>query len=936
MDSWTNARFATAEVLAFGAALSPEDEARVGLYLAEKYGISTSYTGAGFGAVVAGDLDMSTTNVIVTDASTLSVPTLADATFDGDVTLGSLTFGDGATTGALTVTGAEGTVSFSGTSINGTFSSIDMVTESNVNPGGINFGNATIDFVKTGDADLIIDTPITGTAGTPTFDVQAGRLVAVHGGSNPIAGSDVDINGGEVVLVSSGVGTHVAFNNQFETLGTGGTLTAGRTGDGFGPLDVAVNNLTLTAGSFTLQTFDSNTLVLPNGLSSAGGVTIAGDVEVDTVFNVDALTVVSGGTITPTSGGTLANITVGSDLTLDGGDLNLLTAGLTLNTTAATDMTVENGSTLTFNQLTSSVNNLTVNDGSMIGHASDTTVTLAGNLSLTDATLIRILFGGTGGVTVNTAPDPDGYVDLGAGHTYSGDTVIDYGALVIPTASDLSPNSNLRLSADDADVAAVLATTGTFNRAIGTGAGQFQWEANGGGFAAKGGALDVNIGGAAASIGWTTDTGAGIIGNGNVLQLGHTGVADGLVKILNPINLDGAERTVLAVDNGASNTDMSELAGNLTNGDLKKDGDGTVRVTGAATVLGATNIHRGAVRIADGSFANLGTISLTGNTNIDDDAGIQTNHQIGVIETERVLPLFVNPAVGTDPAITFQNSSVGLSNSSAVNPLLVAVGGDATSETEAAARTRTIVWNTDLNNKRIVMGSATAQGPTELINLLDLGGWGVNEDVFLVADNPNVTTDKAIVNLLTTSSIRGIRKGGAGELVVNTRDAAGALAVLGINNHDFEVDEGTVTVAAGSTLRFHGGNERNFRIEDGARVVNQGEIVIDMNNGGDRELRFYGAGELVNEGTFTFGGTTAAAFNRLEFESEHGTFRNTPTGTIDILAGRDGYFWTENNANTVGSKVINEAGATISIVGNRDLYFQRYIALEDQGGTSEA
>jgi hypothetical protein len=47
----------------------------------------------------------------------------------------------------------------------------------------------------------------------------------------------------------------------------------------------------------------------------------------------------------------------------------------------------------------------------------------------------------------------------------------------------------------------VLATSGSFTRALGTSAGQFRWAAGGGGFAAYNGALSVDIG-SVTSITW--------------------------------------------------------------------------------------------------------------------------------------------------------------------------------------------------------------------------------------------------------------------------------------------------------------------------------------------------------------------------------------------------------------------------------------------------
>jgi len=915
------------EILAFDTKLSAAEEAAVGAYLNNKYGLGTSYTGLGVGDPIdTGSISATNVDFTLTTDSTI------EASTDGNAAFGALTLGDGGTAnGVLTTKGAVGTISFSGTTLVNLPAAGDVGfnTESNTNPGQIDFGGLATTLIKQGDADLIIDTPIIGTGGGVTFDVQAGRLVAIHG-SNPIAGADVDINGAEVSLVGSGPASSVTFNNVFDSV-TGGAIIAGRTGSGSAGSTVNAPNLTLTGGVLQLGSVDGNTLVLPNGLTSAAagvGVSmVSGTVDVGTTFAVDTL-IMDGGAFTLD---TITNVSLGGTLSVTGSSLDMEALGYTM-TTSSTDISVDNGQKLKFGQLNVlSAKDVTVNNATLQGQTGGTNLNFSGTFSaLLGAKIIDINLAGTGGLTVDTSPDPDGFVDIGAGpHTYSGDTVIDYGALVVPAPAALSVNSNLKLSANDANVAAVLASTGTFSQAIGAGAGQFQWQANGGGFAARGGPLDVNIGGASAAIGWTVDLGAGIIGNGNVLQLGHTGVADGLVKILNPIDLDGAERTVLAVDNAASSTDTGELAGNLTNGTLKKTGNGTVDISGAGTALTGTNIENGAVRIADGSFAKLGAIALTGTANIDDGPDIG-NSNFGVIETNRALPVVINATGGSDLDITFTNASVGASASDA-SGLMVSVAGPL-GETEAAARARSITWSTDLANKPIVMGSVTAQGPVELLNpiLIDSN----TSRTFFVADNPHITGDVAIITIDgATTSRDGLRKGGDGELVVNTN------SMLDINGHEFEIDAGTMTLAAGSTLRFHGLNEQDTRIEGGAVLLNKGTIIYDPNNSGQHEIRQRGTGTLRNEGVFSFSYAASATGNtwtRYEWDNDPdsapgGKFVQAIGGSIDMKDGHNGVFRTENT-NDIGSGVVIENGADITVTGNRNLYFRRQVGLDMTAG----
>jgi len=422
----------------------------VGAYLANKYNLATAYSGPAIGDPLAGgDLNMTNTPVTVNASSTL------EAVTDGDAGFGALVFSAPAT---LTTTGAKGTISFAGTTLADGINEFN--TAANTNPGAITvLGTDDAVIFKTGKGDLVIDggAPDFSGGGTVWFYVREGRLIG-EASSVSFGPGDIEVSGGEVVLVGTGSGSSVSFDNTCGVAGAGGIITAGLDGSGATGSTISIDDLIPEAGLLTLQTFDSNTLVLPNGLFGSSGVdvAIAGDVKVGDTFSVDSL-IMSGGTITPVGG--LTDVTVDSALSLTGGDLDLVASGFILDTTANTVVSITSGNTLTLDQLTlgaiKPLAGLTIDNSTMIGHAGNTTVTLGASATtaLNNATLIRILLAGTGGVTIDTSPDPDGFVDLGGGpHTYSGDTVIDYGALVVDSPAALPANSNLKFDADNANV----------------------------------------------------------------------------------------------------------------------------------------------------------------------------------------------------------------------------------------------------------------------------------------------------------------------------------------------------------------------------------------------------------------------------------------------------------------------------------------------------
>jgi len=301
---------------------------------------------------LAGDLDLTATAVDVSANSTLETIATGGASF------GALTFTAPA---VLTTTGATGIVDFAGTTlIHGTNG---FETLSNTDPGPLTVLAAEYAvLVKTGDADLVLDSsdPTIGPLGTLAFDVQAGRLIA-QAGSNPLGDdSAVAINGGEVVLVAKDAATDPTFDNPVTSTVNGGTLTAGRDGDGFArtvTIGSPTNHVTLDAGGTLLvRTLDGYTLNVGGNVAGAGDVTIGAASTVTVAGMLGAGTVTIDGSLTvagavnvneliANDGGSYAgpsDLTVANTLTLNG-DLDLSASALVVDNANVT----VNGGTLT-------------------------------------------------------------------------------------------------------------------------------------------------------------------------------------------------------------------------------------------------------------------------------------------------------------------------------------------------------------------------------------------------------------------------------------------------------------------------------------------------------------------------------------------------------------------------------------------------------------
>ena len=212
-------------------------------------------------------------------------------------------------------------------------------------------------------------------------------------------------------------------------------------------------------------------------------------------------------------------------------------------------------------------------------------------------------------------------------NNYSGSTTIAAGALNVGSGSGLSASSNLAFNGTNP----VLEQSGTFSRAVGTGAGQVQW-VTGGGFAAFGGALAVQLGGNTSQVTWS-----GTVGDGHSLVLNSTS-ANNVADFQNALNLGGSARTVQVLDNTGSTADWGRISGTISNGSLVKTGAGLLALAGNNTFTGGVAIGAGTVQVAHTGALNsaapnavsftagsTGTLQLNGNSvtvsSLSTDAG---------------------------------------------------------------------------------------------------------------------------------------------------------------------------------------------------------------------------------------------------------------------------------------------------------------------------
>lgn len=215
-----------------------------------------------------------------------------------------------------------------------------------------------------------------------------------------------------------------------------------------------------------------------------------------------------------------------------------------------------------------------------------------------------------GGSTASVSKTGSGSVTFSVGNTYASTTTVGGGVLRLNNATSLpgrigSSGGTANLSIGGGGVVGL--GDGNFQRPLGTGTTGVQFTGSGG-FAAFTADRSVNLGGASASVTWA---GGSFVPNGSALILGSSG-ADKTVTFANPVNLNGAGRTI-QVENGSAAIDAI-LSGALSNGGLNKTGAGTLSLSIANTYTGGTTLTAGTLQLGVDNALGTGGLNFAGGT----------------------------------------------------------------------------------------------------------------------------------------------------------------------------------------------------------------------------------------------------------------------------------------------------------------------------------
>ncbi len=219
------------------------------------------------GSYVPTPIDMSALDLTVTADSTLDVGTMSSAS------LGTLTL----TEGILTTTGAPEGFTFAGTTINAAADAvvgIRALVDTDLGPITAD-GVTPVTLAKQGRADVILSGQ-PGNYDALTFEARGNQFVALQtpGSFNPLGTAAVSINGGNMMLSSTG--GDVTYDNPIHVVADG-KLTAG-TGE-VGSLEPAVitaaGPISVDIGTtLSLQSNDDYTLNVTGNLTGEGTANI--------------------------------------------------------------------------------------------------------------------------------------------------------------------------------------------------------------------------------------------------------------------------------------------------------------------------------------------------------------------------------------------------------------------------------------------------------------------------------------------------------------------------------------------------------------------------------------------------------------------------------------------------------------------------------------
>lgn len=438
------------------------------------------------------------------------------------------------------------------------------------------------------------NTPANENITISTTGIQAGSLTFNYNGIN-VAGTSPNIltltgAGGNITtsqLAQSSETTWASGSSYANTISAPIAGSVGLTKLGVGALNLTGTNTysgttTVSAGILRLNSAGA----INGGVGISGGLSAltinGGVVELDAIGNfsralgagVDQFQI-TGGTSGFSARGGARTVNIGNAAaTVQWGSASFAPTTLVLNAfTANNQLIVSNG--IDLNGVTRTIQSDSV--------GTSVRATISGVISDFPALGAGLTKTGTGLLELSAA----------TGNTYTGTTTVNGGVLRLSSANALPGGigSAGGTSALTMNGGVVELATGDFQRAVGTGSDQFQITGGISGFSARGGVRTVNAGGAGATLAWGSAT-----FNPSILLLNDV-TNDNQLNINNPINLNGATRTI-AVNSMTSFANIAaEISDSVGGNGLTKTGPGILKISTATSYTGRTTVRGGTLQL---------------------------------------------------------------------------------------------------------------------------------------------------------------------------------------------------------------------------------------------------------------------------------------------------------------------------------------------------
>lgn len=671
------------------------------------------------------------------------------------------------------------------------------------------------------------------TAGSHTQNLQS---LTIQGGSNSIT-----------VLAGTGTLATLTFTSANPYVRQAGTVNFIQNAQEGG-------SIVFTQAPSGAGNVSSGVLV---GATLNGTDLVAAQAGVVTAFNGWTPT----GTSTWLAGGSM-DVTGSNPLPYTSTDLNAVRFNTADAFTITLDGTHRLGSDVLLVTPQVGANTSTITGGTLTGSAGGSLVLSQFNTSgsLTIASLIANHSTATG--LTKTGP---GLASLTGANTYSGLTSIEEGVLRAADSAGLPTGSALRLSGG-----AFESTTGSFTRALGTGAGQVTIAAGSSGFSAFGSTLNLNLGGSADPLLWGS---AFFQPDAFVL---NSFSANSALFLLNPIDLQGATRSI-QVDAQTATLSGGILNTGLTAAGLIKTGAGTLALPGANSYDGPTLLHGGTLALGNDGSIGAGALIMNGG------AFSATNSARTLANT---ITLNGNSSISGNQSITLNGDFTNAGGNrtltvSLTSPAVLEIAGNVyLSESATASRFLSILGS----STRIISGViANNAGDNSVVGHLFFNGGGT---LTLTAQNTYtgrtlsagggyivIQEDRNLGIAPTTPLLDAIILANNGRIRATSTFTLDANRSFGIGNSGGGTAIGQIDITTGNTLTVPGTiANRTLNVEGTSTPANIGGLTKT------------GTGVLVLTGENTYSGLTTVSNGILRVGSNN-ALGSTAEGT-SVANGR--------------------------------------------------